>query len=326
MRKRTRLERTFVGESVDRPPVALWRHWPGDDQRPGDLAAATIRFQQTYDWDVVKVTPSSEYCLRGWGAETIWEGNNEGTRRYTAFPIQEPEDWLSLTPQRPDAGALGDILEALRLIRQGLGPETPIIQTIFSPIAQARNLAGPHFLPHLRRHPDALRAGLETITESTRAFVRALRTLEVDGIFYAVQWADAHHLSQEEYATFGRPYDLAILEEAQGFWFNLLHVHGTQIYFDAFLDYPVQAINWHDRETDPSLAKGQSLFSGAVVGGLRRIDTMLRGTPEDVWTEAQDAIRQTEGRRFILGTGCVTPITSPTSNLHAARAAVEGGR
>ena len=30
--KRKRLEATIAGEAVDRPPVALWRHWPGDDQ------------------------------------------------------------------------------------------------------------------------------------------------------------------------------------------------------------------------------------------------------------------------------------------------------
>ncbi len=324
MLKRTRLERAFAGEDVDRPPVALWRHWPGDDQRPGDLAAATIRFQQEYDWDFVKVTPSSEYCLRGWGVQTVWEGNNEGTRRYVHHPIQHPEDWLNLKPQKPTESGLGDVLEALRLIRDGLGPQVPILQTIFSPIAQARNLAGPNFLPHLRRSPDALKAGLETITETTVTFVQALRDAGVDGIFYAVQWADAHHLSPQEYATWGRPYDLRILEAAGDFWFNLLHLHGTDIYFDAFLDYPVQAINWHDRETAPTLAEGKARFSGAVVGGLRRIDTMLRGTPDDVMAEARDAIAQTEGRRFILGTGCVTPITSPTGNLRAARAAVEG--
>jgi len=324
MLKRTRLERAFVGEEVDRPPVALWRHWPGDDQRPGDLAAATIRFQQEYDWDFVKVTPSSEYCRRGGGVQTLWEGNNEGTRRYVHHPIHEPEDWLALRPQKPTESGLGDVLEALRLIRNGLGPQVPILQTIFSPIAQARNLAGPRFLPHLRQYPDAVQAGLEVITTTTQAFVRALKEIGVDGIFYAVQWADAHHLSQGEYAAWGQPYDARILEEAKDFWFNLLHLHGTDIYFDAFLDYPVQAINWHDRETAPALAEGKRRFSGAVVGGLRRIDTMLRGTPDMVLAEARDAIAQTEGRRFILGTGCVTPITSPTGNLRAARAAVEG--
>ncbi len=325
MNKHTRLERTFAGEPVDRPPVALWRHWPGDDQRPGDLAAATIAFQREYDWDFVKVTPSSDYCLRDWGTQTVWEGNNEGTRRYVHHPIQHPEDWAKLRPLDPRQGSLGQILDALRLIREGLGPETPIIHTIFCPMAQAKNLAGPNLLPHLRLYPDAVHEGLRVITETTQRFVEALRDVGVDGIFYAVQWASAAHLSREEYRTFGRPYDLEILDVARPYWFNLLHLHGTDIYFDMFVDYPVHAINWHDRETPPTLAEAKDRFSGAVVGGLRRVETMLRGTPEDVLSEARDALRQTEGRRFILGTGCVTPITTPLCNLRAARSAVESG-
>ncbi len=325
MKKRTRLERTFTGEPVDRPPVALWRHWPGDDQYPAHFAAATIAFQRQFDWDFVKVTPSSDYCLRDWGTQTVWEGNNEGTRRYVHHPIQHPEQWAALRPLDPSQGSLGQMLEALRLIREGLGPEVPILQTIFSPIAQAKNLAGPHFLTHLRLYPDAVRAGLDVITETTCRFVEALGDL-VDGVFYAVQWADAAHLSRDEYRLFGRPGDLRILDVARRYWFNLLHVHGTAIYFEVFVDYPVQALNWHDRETWPSLAEGKERFPGAVVGGIARMDPLLRGTPEAVRSQARDAIAQTEGRRFILGTGCVTPITTPVCNLRAVRAAVEDVR
>ena len=42
--KRERLEKAIHGEEVDRVPVALWRHWPGDDQRPADLAEARLIF------------------------------------------------------------------------------------------------------------------------------------------------------------------------------------------------------------------------------------------------------------------------------------------
>ena len=38
MNKRERLEAAIAGQSVDRVPVALWRHFPGDDQDPSDLA------------------------------------------------------------------------------------------------------------------------------------------------------------------------------------------------------------------------------------------------------------------------------------------------
>ncbi|MGQ9787646.1 MAG: uroporphyrinogen decarboxylase family protein, partial [Anaerolineae bacterium] len=68
MRKRERLEATIAGQPVDRPAVALWRHWPADDQRGELLARSTLAFQRLFDFDFIKVTPSSNYCLADWGA------------------------------------------------------------------------------------------------------------------------------------------------------------------------------------------------------------------------------------------------------------------
>jgi len=98
MDKRERLQAAIKGEPVDRVPVALWRHFPVDDQRPEDLAAATIEFQTQYDFDFVKVTPSSSFCLRDWGVLDEWSGDPEGTRDYTRRVIQEPDDWTRLKP------------------------------------------------------------------------------------------------------------------------------------------------------------------------------------------------------------------------------------
>ena len=79
MGKRDRLEAIFNGDVPDRPGVALWRHWPVDDLRGDTLARAIITFQKTYDFDFIKVTPNSTYCLEGYGADAQWEGNDEGT-------------------------------------------------------------------------------------------------------------------------------------------------------------------------------------------------------------------------------------------------------
>jgi len=54
-----RMQACIKGEVIDQPPVALWRHFPVDDQAPGTLAKATLNFQQTYNFDLVKVTPAS---------------------------------------------------------------------------------------------------------------------------------------------------------------------------------------------------------------------------------------------------------------------------
>jgi uroporphyrinogen decarboxylase len=317
------MEACLGGETLDRPPVALWRHFPVDDQNPGNLAAATVDFQSQYDFDFVKVTPASSFCLKDWGVEDTWEGNNEGTRVYQRRVIHQPDDWLNLKPLDPRQGWLGAQIECLKMIKSSL-PDTPIIQTVFSPLAQAKNLAGGNLLlVHMRQHPEAVQQGLKTITETTRRFVEEVMNIGVDGIFYAVQHGSYALLSREEYITFGRATDLEIIEAASGGWLNLLHLHGTDIMFELFLNYPVEILNWHDRETPPSLAEALVQFGGAVCGGLRQWETMVMGDPGRVKTEALAAIKETRGQRFILGTGCVTPIVTPRANILAARQAVE---
>jgi uroporphyrinogen decarboxylase len=323
MSKRDRLQAAIAGEPVDRPPVALWRHWPGDDQRGDLLARASLSFQRTFDFDFIKVSPSSNYCIADWGAESRWEGNQEGTREWGRRAIQNPDDWSHLGVLDPCQGMLGEILHALTILGRELAGEVPFIPTIFNPLAQAKNLAGDRLLSDLRQHPDALRAGLETITETTIRFIEAAREIGIAGIFLALQHATYDLLADDEYAEFGRPYDLRILAACEDLWFNLLHVHGFNVMFDLVADYPAQVINWHDQETPPSLGEAQERFPGAVLGGLHRWQAMLRGTPERVRADAQAAIAQTEGRRFILGTGCVTFTNSPVGNIWAAREAVE---
>ena len=320
---RTRLETCLSGVQPDRTPVALWRHFPIDDQTPAGLAAATIDFQRTYDFDLVKVTPASSFCLKDWGVEDEWRGATEGTRDYTRRVIIQPEDWARLPALSPFTGQLGNQLECLRLIVNDLGPHVPVIQTIFNPLSQAKNLLGKDtLLVHLRRYPEAVHAGLRILTETTQRFVEAAAQTGIAGIFFAVQHAQYGLLSEAEYDAFGRSYDFQVLEPARGLWLNMLHLHGEEIMFDRFLDYPVGVINWHDRDTWPSLQQAQTRFTGVVCGGLQRDRTMVLGTPEVVTTEALDAIRETEGKRFILGTGCVLPIIAPRANIWAARRAV----
>jgi len=319
MKKNERLEAIIRGEKPDRPGVALWRHWPGDDQRAEDLARAQIAFQRQFDFDFMKVTPASSFCLEDWGVRDRWVGHSdEGTREYLERPVKSPSDWSGLALLDPREGALGRQLRCLELIRGAVGDEVPFVQTVFSPLTQAKNLVGANVMAHLRRYPTEMRAGLDTITETTVRFVEEAVRKGADGIFYAVQEASYELMTEDEYCGWCRPYDLGILEAARAGWFNVLHLHGREVMFELVAGYPVQAVNWHDRETEPSLSEAVVLCDKVLIGGLGQVKTMLLGTPEDVRAEAKEAMEQTGGRRFILGTGCVTPITAPTSNLYAS--------
>ena len=319
-----RLQACISGAPTDRPPVALWRHFPVDDQTPPGLAAAALAFQRTYDFDLVKLTPASSFCLKDWGAEDEWRGASEGTREYTRQVINQPEDWERLPVLDPYKGCLGEQLACLDILIQELGPQVPVLQTVYNPLAQAKNLAGKNrLLVHLRRYPDAVHAGLKTIAETTRRFIEEAAKTGIAGLFYAVQHAQLGLLSIHEYKSFGTFYDLQLLDASQKLWLNILHLHGEDVMFDQLSCYPVPVINWHDRDTYPSLKEAQDRFPGVVCGGLQRQRTMVLGTPEQVTAEARDAILATQGRKFILGTGCVLPTIAPYGNILAARRSVE---
>ncbi len=318
-----RIQACLNNEILDRPPVALWRHFPVDDQDPKLLAEATLNYQRTYDFDLVKVTPASSFCLKDWGVQDQWQGHTEGTRQYTHHVIREPRDWEALPILDPTVAHLAGQLDCLRFIRAELGPDTPLLQTIFSPLAQAKNLVGGDALiAHLRLYPESVMKGLATIAETTRRFVEACLDTGINGIFYAIQHAQADLLSLEEYQTFGVPHDQKSLEPAQGLWCNLLHLHGHNVYFSLLSSFSFPIVNWHDRETYPSLSEAQQLFSGVTCGGMRQ-DTLVYEGRAQVESEAADAIEQTQEKRFILGTGCVVPIIASHGNILAARNIVE---
>jgi len=316
---RERIQASLSGEIPDQPPVSLWRHFPVDDQLPESLAAAHLAFQRTYDFDLVKVTPASSFCIRDWGAEDEWLGNPEGTRQYTKHVITQPGDWEKLPVLEPTAPFLSGQLACLRQIREGLGPNTPMLQTIFNPLAQAKNLAGQStLLVHLRKYPEAVLKGLQTIALTTRRFIDAARDTGIDGIFYAVQHAQATLLNKDEFKRYSESLDLQILESAQGLWCNMLHLHGEDVYFEQVSKYPVQIINWHDRETPPSLTQAQKIFKGTLCGGLSR-ETLVYKTAQEIRKEKEDAVQQTGGRRLLISTGCVVPIIAPHGNFTSAK-------
>ncbi|MCA9933818.1 MAG: uroporphyrinogen decarboxylase [Ardenticatenaceae bacterium] len=320
--KRQRLEAVIAGEQPDRLPIALWRHWPGDDQDATALAAAHIKWQQDYDWDLLKIGPASSYPVIDWGVKDRWVGHIEGTRETTFYPVREPEDWLKLQPLDPYRGMLGEQLEALKQINGAVHERVPFIATIFSPLSQAKHLAGQERVStHLRENPGEFHQGLEVITETTLRFVEAAKMAGISGIFYAVQHARYPLLSRDEFITFGRVYDLQVLSAVQDLWCNMLHVHSTDIMFDLVANYPVHFVNWHDRETSVTLEDGLTRIRRAASGGISQW-TMHQEEPSGVLDEARDAIQQTNGRRLMLGTGCVIMTTTPTRNIRALRECV----
>lgn len=325
MNKRERLERTIAGEPTDRVPVALWRHFPGDDQRASDFVRSTVEYQQTYDWDFVNVTPANSFCVSDYGVQDSWDGSPDGTRTFGRRAVERSLEWTTLRPLDPMRGALGRQNDAMSAICEALGDDMPIVQTIFSPLVQASFLAGQDALTvDMRTQQDRVHSGLNLIAETTMRFIDAMKRLPIAGIYYVVHHASYAVLSEDEYAAFGLPYDQKILGTLPPkWWMNIVHLHGELPMFKFAPHLPCQVIHWHDRTTEPSLAMGKTLFGGAVSGGLDVWEHVHQGTPASIRQAARDAITQTNSRRLILSAGCVNLLTSPLSNVRAVRSSVE---
>jgi uroporphyrinogen decarboxylase len=318
-----RIQATLRGEEVDHVPVSLWRHFPVEDETAQGLAAAMIRWQRTFDFDLVKFMPTGTYGVHDWGAETAYGPPAGGTRIVTKPGLTSAEQWSRLPLLDPHQGSLGREVEAIRLAAAELNGDVPIFQTAFSPLTTARKLAGDRIFTDLRESPDLFKVGLQIITDTTIAFVRASLAAGADGIFLASQCSSNKLIREDDYREFGAYFDQqvvnAIRDEGK---LTLLHVHGEDVFFNLLASYGAELINWHDQLTWPNLKEAQAIYPGVVVGGLKEKQTLIHGSHEEIHREVADAVAQTGGRRLIIGPGCVIPTHTPVAHIHAVKTAL----
>ena len=226
------------------------------------------------------------------------------------------------------------------VVRAGIG-EAHFVQTVFSPLSVIAFLLARSPTHHMtalveaqydavrdaiHHYPSETHHALRVIAQTLAGYAAACLEAGASGIFFAiVKLARRGVLSREEYAEFGRPYDLMVLEAARGAPFNQLHVCGERVYFADVADYPVRAINWAAvGQGNPALGEAQHLTRHALIGGVDELHTLQTGTPEDVIAEARAAIHATGGRHMLLSPGCGTAMDVPEANLRALRQAASG--
>jgi uroporphyrinogen decarboxylase len=329
--KLERVEAALRGDEVDHVPISMWGHSYLKEWSAEDLAEAMLANYHEYDWDYMKVNPRASYHVEDWGATLQRTNDPNHGPTFITFPVNEPGDWRRLRRLEPDRGVLGEQLDALGKIHDGLRGEAHFVQTIFSPLSVAKYLVGNHPEPvkqAIDSDPGALRAGLTVITETFATYAQACLEAGASGIFFATTgWASADALTEDEYRRFGIEYDLRVLEAvATRAPFNILHNCGEHIYFDSLAEYPVHAISWAATLAgNPTLGEGKQRTRKAVMGGVSEKSTLVDGTPEQVEGEVRQAIAQTEGRRVLVAPGCSIPPRTPNENLVAAAAAAREG-
>lgn len=308
MTKTERVMAAVHGEEVDRIPVCFWHHFKphGSGRR---MAEATLDFfEATFDLDIIKIMPDIPYP-------------------FPRHSITDIDGWRLIEPIDPERSRF--FLQravSIQALRDAVGYETPIIMTVFSPLCEALHFTDTRerFFELYEESPSVVHEALATMAENLRAHIQDCMDTGADGVFFALQGCTDQIMSKELYREIGRPYDLIALQGARDSWLNILHVHGdADLHFDEVLDYPVQVLSWSDRLAGPSLKEARSKTSKCLMGGWHEFGALSNGPVDEIRREAEDAIQQTNGRRFILANGCSVPDDTDEQWLHAAREIVD---
>jgi len=316
-----------TGTMPPRPPISLWRHFYREEVDPAKLAGKLLEFQERFNWDFLKLNLRSPLFAEHWGAGFTYGEDDVIKPIQHHYPIQIVSDWNQVESRPYDRGPLGEALETLKIVRESLDPEVPILMTCFNPLSIAAELCPrpQDFQAYIKQAVPALGHALAAIAHTLEGFVRASLEAGADGIFYATRrWASRTLIGGDDYRHLARDHDLAILAAAGGTRnFNILHVCKSHNHLPLLADYPVQAIHWD--ATDPtnlSLLAGQARCTAAVMGGIR-VATLQKGSPPEIVREAQEARAITRGNHWLVGAGCVIEPETPEQNLLALRREVE---
>lgn len=245
--------------------------------------------------------------------------------------IQKPEDWVKMP--RYGVDFFEGQLKAVEGLVQALKGEAVVVVTLYSPFMCAGHATGRNLLvEHLEQDPEAVKKGMEVVTESLLTFVRECIKLGVDGFYASTQGGEADRFNVPGiFDSAIKPYDLTVMNEInEACEFNILHVCDYSLDYDSFsrfLDYPGHVVNSPLNLGDDKITMKEAaeMFKRPYMGGMERLGTIAKGTPEQVKQEAEAVLREAPGK-FMLAADCTVPSETPWDNLKAAIDTAHGWR
>ena len=106
-------------------------------------------------------------------------------------------------------------LKAVEGLVEALKSEAVVVVTLYSPFMCAGQITGNDLLiQHLEQDPEAVKVGMEAVTDSLLAFVRACVQLGVDGFYASTQGGEAGRFDNPDRFDLAiKPYDLRVMNE-----------------------------------------------------------------------------------------------------------------
>ncbi len=157
------------------------------------------------------------------------------------------------------------------------------------------------------------------VAESLAAFSRKAVEMGASGIYFAASGAEPTMLTKDEYRRFVHDHDVAVLSAVEDAPMNVLHVHGTDVYLDLFMDYPANCLNWPAHHSAYPISAVRKMTDKCLVAGIDERGPIALGKMRATITQMNDSLAQAGRQRFMFGTECTIPPETPVDVISAVR-------
>src|SRR5690349_7830488 len=184
---------------ADRPPVGAWGLTYREEWSPTELAAVTVERARRFGWDFVKFQPRASTFAEAFGSVYHPSGHSLRAPVLIRTAVPDLDSWGAV--ELSDRKALDDQVESIGIVARELGPDVPVIQTVFSPLTVGGYLVGKsqsRIVRELRKHPDIVGPALGKIAEALVDVSRRSVEAGAAGIFFAISgYAGRNVMSQK---------------------------------------------------------------------------------------------------------------------------------
>lgn len=270
--------------------------------------------------DSIGFGPGLQGVPEAMGSEVVFPTNNTP---YISKPaISDYNEIDKLKPIDPyKDGRIKYFLEALKITQDKLSSVVGVGTSVGGPFTTACFLRGTDkFLRDLTKNKDMAHQLLEISTQSVINYIDAACDIGLAPSL-AEPIASSTMISEKKFEEFAKPYlkkcmDRIIERTGGG---TTLHICGrTKKIWGHMVDTGIANLSL-DNIDDIGELKEVYGDKVCLIGNVDPVDTIMRGSIEDIYNEARECIRKAHDSKcgFILSTGCDVPIGTKPENIKA---------
>ena len=327
---KTRLLAALEGKPVDKVPVCsvtqtgivelmdeVGAPWPEAHTNPELMAKLAIANHELSGLEAVRIPYCLTVLVEAMGCE-INMGTKNRQPSVTAHPYPKDLEGAAIPEDLLQRGRIPAVLEAIKIIREKVGPDVPIIGGMEGPITIASDLVSvKSFMKWSIKKIDLFEQALDLATEAAIKYANAMVEAGADIISVADPVASPDLMSPDSF----KQYLMARLQKFSSSVdsVTILHICGNVNPILSYMaDCGFEGLSVEEKVGSPKKAKEVIGNRARFVGNISSPFTLLPGPVEKIKAEAKQALEEGVD---VLAPGCgIAPMT-PLENIKAMVAA-----